>query len=359
MVLGLGAGWFLKSTLTPEPVDVDQERVGVTISPRSSVTQRDRSGSTSREASIEERVGQESSEEEVDHQKIKEQAEKWKKSLLSSDRAEVEAALHELRAAVSARKEPEAWAALIALVAVRDLNVDRSGLRDLVLAELDRGSVSRRKAAYWALYGVSNDERDIGLVYQLKNDVEMRSAIPTLLRYIDPKGLSGASGDLVAEVIGLAETEQEKQSVIKGMWGGEISSALEQGLLESSQSEDQEVRYAALYWGLSPVNPKSPEVVNRLLGYLSDTNRSTHGRAAWGLGHGVSKEDQRIVSRHVIELIALRKPGHQQRDLEGLIKNVTLEELPLIRETLRDAELSESIREKLRGFENALAPNSE
>ncbi|YCM43192.1 hypothetical protein V2O64_17940 [Verrucomicrobiaceae bacterium 227] len=205
------------------------------------------------------------------------------------------------------------------------------------------------------LYSLGMEDGDVERVQQLRGDPEMHSALPTLLRYMDPNGLSGSSGDVVAEVIAGAGDPRHAEKIIKGMWGGHLSKKLENTILQMSRSDDRELRHASLYYGLSPVSSKSREVTERLLEYLSDSDLSTFRRAQWGLGHGVQAEDGSFVAERALKLIRLRNPGGQQEGLVKLLSQASPSNLPVLRAALDEGDLSEKVRATLEKLEQSLS----
>lgn len=71
-------------------------------------------------------------------------------------------------------------------------------------------------------------------------------------------------------------------------------------MLRLSKDDDREVRYNAVYFGLSTVREKSPRVVRRLLEMASeDREPNLYGRIAWGL-----KRNRDVATRVLDEILA-------------------------------------------------------
>ena len=208
---------------------------------------------------------------------VREISEDWVKRLKLAKREEVNRALEEIRQALAKGSDPEAWAAIKALATIKNLNIDKSGLRSLVLDQLGKGGVSRRTSSHWALYAIGATSEDIERLKGLGNDLDMQHSMTVLLGSMDPDGLSGESGDFIAEL--LSETDDPTQigRIVSGLTGSRFSEDLEKSLLHHSRNEDSRVKSSLLYHGLRRINPKSTEVTERLLEYLSESDQS-----AWG-----------------------------------------------------------------------------
>ena len=113
------------------------------------------------------------------------------------------------------------------------------------------------------------------------------------------------------------EDQRFRKQIMNVMWGGTYSPGVEARVIELSRNYGgtSSEGYDALYYALSTQANKSEASVKRLIEFLAD--RDTHnvgGRAAWGLGQGVAKEQQGLVAEAALKVVAARSESYLFRE---------------------------------------------
>jgi hypothetical protein len=226
-------------------------------------------------------------------------------------------ALVDIRAALAGADPVARLSALHALTAANDVQLDRQGLRDLILPVAREGTGPALRPAFYALYPL-REPADLQLVQAAwaRDPATLDDSILHLLFIYGDGRLHDRSEEIALET--LADYAGENRG-ITGLWGADVGPRLEQRLLELSRSSDQEVRHGAIYFGLSTLDPKRAAVVDALIATLADPDPNNHGRALWGLSHGVQPADQARVVEALVSLHALRTDGSTRRECERLV----------------------------------------
>lgn len=240
------------------------------------------------------------------------------------DEEQKKAALVAIRAALAGTDDIAAYAALQALIGLKNDEIDRTGLQELVMAQLEGSSGKLRVGAWFALASLGIKDGVQGLVNQVANDEdsEVRASATRLINMLENGNLTGTSGELVLKI--LKATEEENQwTVLQGLDGAQLSPELESSVLDLSRSEDPKIQKAAIYHGISTQANKSEQAVNRLVELIElEDAKGPNGqpatlspeipgvkddgfssRAAMGLKNGVPDELKGMVAEKALEWV--------------------------------------------------------
>lgn len=190
--------------------------------------------------------------------------------------------------------------ALGALHALRDLRMDRSGFRDIVLGLLDSEHPGIRRSALYALHATGAAEGDLRFALAGARDespVVRQHAARVLRTYTDGR-FEGAAGEALVALL-CDENLNVRKGTLQGLSGARVTPEAEAKLIEIASRPEE--RYDAVYHGLSTLGEKSRRVVDALFGYLSDENHRVRARAHWGLQRSVKEEVQPYVARRYAE----------------------------------------------------------
>jgi hypothetical protein len=241
------------------------------------------------------------------------------------DEKQKAAALVEIRAALAGTDDVAAYAALQALIGLKNDEIDRTGLQELVMAQLESSSGKLRVGAWFALASLGIKDGVQGLVNQVANDEdsEVRASATRLINMLENGNLTGTSGELVLKILKATE-EGNQWTVLQGLDGAQLSPELESSVLDLSRSEDPKIQKAAIYHGISTQANKSEAAVNRLVELIEledakgpATPQTTlspeipglkdggfSSRAAMGLKNGVPDELKGMVAGKALEWVA-------------------------------------------------------
>ena len=148
-----------------------------------------------------------------------------------------------------------------------------------------------------------------------------------VLRLIMRQRISLIMDDSFIEAFSAAASDPEARvrndvaRIVGGRW---VWSAEKQNpeaielMLRLSKDEDREVRYNAVYYGLSTVREKSPKVVRRLLEMaFEDREQNLYGRIAWGLGR------DREAAKRVLNEVLAGDDAEAQKAAREVYKDMT------------------------------------
>ncbi|HVS19824.1 MAG TPA: right-handed parallel beta-helix repeat-containing protein [Planctomycetota bacterium] len=256
-----------------------------------------------------EATNQRSKEEYERHKAASSVAEPWIEGLMRiwNDEARAQA-FAQMCEALESDDPLQRHAGLIALAASSDVNLDRERLvpRLIELARIETG-----QAQVKALYGLetAGHRPDCELVRSLLRDdpsPALRASGVQLLSWACAKDFTGETGPLVLSLLESAGPFERRQH-LSFLRGVTVSKEIETWILGiASTATDPEAHFAALGFGLSGIQNKSSEVVDRLIEALSSQRTSEGKWALWGLGFGVVPEAQERVADAALTLFEVR-----------------------------------------------------
>jgi hypothetical protein len=213
-----------------------------------------------------------------------------------------DAAIEEIRQAMSGEDEEEAYAGLLAFLALHERDFEKESFRPLVMKFLDAEDPAQRRTAWYALFQAGARDEDLPSLWEEAEKGEMES-ISHLLTMWEKHDLTGKSGEVVATLL---ESEDRKvcKGALNGIWGAKLSSGLEERVIQLVQGEDRQMAYDAVYYALSTQANKSENSVEVLLAVVSDPEAGQAAtRAAWGLNQGVPPELHERVAAEGLEMV--------------------------------------------------------
>jgi hypothetical protein len=227
------------------------------------------------------------------YEAAKDRVEKWTKEISQiNDAALKQRALNEMRKAMASSDDKDVFAALAAYRGVGNVEFDRVVFRPPLEELLSHKDAELRKMALGFIAALPPDPGDIARVTAMANDTDfgVRKGVVASLFWLTKGDLTGDAGKTVLGVLDHAETPT--RSLIDTMWGAQFSPELEKKLVDfaraTSQPDDEELAYYAVYSCLSTQTNKGPACVDLLIERLLDKDSyNVGGRAAWGLGYGV------------------------------------------------------------------------
>ena len=228
------------------------------------------------------------------------------------------AVIEEVRAALKSDNPSELRKGLVGFTALGQIRFDKASFHDLFLPVLKSEDPSLRVLAGQSLLMSGIQEGDIERFIALTEDKdsEVRGSAGSQLIWALEKDLTGESGTAILKLLNDPEPEIQR-GVIHSLWGAKFSPAIEARVIELSKEEKVDsfssngIAYDALYYALSPQPNKSEASVTRLIDFLAA--KDTHnvgGRAAWGLGQGVAKEQEALVAHAALKVVAARTQSY-------------------------------------------------
>jgi len=255
--------------------------------------------------------------------------------------------LREIEAALLSGLPERQVAACWALARLGEVKFDKQAFRAPVLTLAQSSTGSLRVAALYALYNTERRPEDLALALALADDdssAAHESRLHLLFLFSDGD-LTGTTG---AAALRILQADTERRG-INGLWGARVSPEISARLLEMSRSSDREESHAAIYFGLSTLQDKPREVVERLIELASGTDHENAWRSRWGLGHGVRAEDGPLVATGMQRLFDARSEPSLQTELLGLIGQYgSFEQFPWLQRIEADPAQPESVREAAR-----------
>jgi len=249
-----------------------------------------------------------------------------------ADAARRNAAIEEIRAALFSADEAERMAALSALAQIADVEFDKASFRAPLLSLAAGAEGQALVSSLFALAATDRRPEDVALALRTVDDPEARSSAVRLAFLFSDGGLVGEVGAAVAPL--LDPNDPAAFTNVKSIWGAEVSPEIATSLLEMSRHPDHSRRHDVVYYGLSTLREKSPEIVARLIELLDDGSES--GRALWGLGQGVPGVSQPTVANAMqVYFDARSDRKSRERALAIVHRYGTPENLPWL-EALRD-----------------------
>jgi hypothetical protein len=183
-----------------------------------------------------------------------------------------ERALAAVRNALTGADATATLAALQTLAAVGDVDYDKASFRPLVLPIAREARKDLAEQAFYALYNTAHEPGDLDLLHAawLREPDALRGSMLHLLFLFGGGRIEGRSEEIALELI--EGHTRNLNAEFTGMWGARVGPRLEARVLEYARSTDQELRHAAIYFGLSTFAEKSEAVVDALITLRSDAN---------------------------------------------------------------------------------------
>ncbi len=232
-----------------------------------------------------------------------------------------ERALAAVRAALEGGDPLAVLAGLQTLRSIGDVAFDKASFRPLVLPLAREAEGPTAVAALYSLVATERRPEDLALVHAAweRTPDAMRGDVLNLMQVFGDRRLEGRSEDIALEVLTRIEGNTNVQ--FNGLWGARVGPRLEERVLALARDPDREVRHAAIYFGLSTFQDKSPAVVEGLIEALADPDHNDWGRALWGLGHGVPPSQQPRVVDALVDLYASRSDPRVREDCVRIVRN--------------------------------------
>ncbi len=228
-----------------------------------------------------------------------------------------EAAVREIAAALASGTRDQQTAALIALSRTGDVAFDRAPFAPLVrplCAGDDDQTVTQALYALHAVGATPDDRTILFAALRAHPQVLRDSGTHLLVQYCD-RQLTGEAGELALAALAGAD-RRSRRSAMSGLWGAAASAELQARLLELAN--DPAERHDAIYFGLSTLANKNREVVQFLVGLLSDPGEVD--RALWGLGQGIAPSEHGLVADAALRLFAARIDARVQTSCLRLLE---------------------------------------
>jgi len=267
-------------------------------------------------------------------------------ALQIDDLAKRNAAIESIRNGLQSHDPVANHAGLIALSAIGEVKYDKQPFRALVLPYLKSSDGAVRAAAMYALYNTVHEPADLDRILAMVDDpsAEVQSSITHAIFLFSGGEVTGKAGDAVAKLLAGEDTRRLREA-LRGIWGAHLSPEAEQRVLELAHSADPELRHAAIYFGLSTLQPKSEAVVDELVKTLADPVAENAERALWGLGHGVPEPLEPRVADAMLRLLSARSSARIDESTLRLIGMYgTRDHAARLREIVASANATDSQR---------------
>jgi len=276
---------------------------------------------------------------------------RWIEGALQIDDPQLRAAsLDSIRQALASGDPAMRLEGLVAFLGSLDAIEDKASFRDLVLLSIDAEDAWLQRNAFYALYntGVQPEDLERVLAAARAKKPGLQSSITHLVTLYSDGVLRGESSRVLEELFA-TDDKRVLNDLLGGIWGAELSEALEARLIEISHTDDRDLRHNAIYFGLSTLKNKSRAVIEELMKAAQGRDSSDAGRALWGLGHGVTPENASLVADFGLRLFASRTSSRTRSKCLRLIENYAgaaqlLEVEALAANELVDAESREELR---------------
>ncbi|MES2571005.1 MAG: M56 family metallopeptidase [Verrucomicrobiota bacterium] len=268
------------------------------------------------------------------------------------DAAKRQAAIERIRQAMQSDQPEEARAGIKAFIQIGAVEFDKVSFRPAVRALLNSSDPATRSDAAAALVTTGADPEDVARVLAMADDPapEMRSRLSWVIMQLHGGDLTGPGGEAVLKLLSGNDRGQLRE-VLRGIWGGRFSPALEARVIELSQNleETNGTAYDAMYFALSTQANKSEASVKRLIELLAHPDtRNVAGRCAWGLQQGVSREQFGLVANAMVKLLDARSDNYlREHALQNLERYGSPEQVPAVRGLLAKPGVTGIFREGL------------
>lgn len=229
------------------------------------------------------------------------------------DPAKRDAAIEEIRKALTSGDPLREYAGLLAFTQSAKANFDKAAFRDLILPLAKKVDGPAQVSAFYALYNTGMKDGDLGLLLDVTADPgpAMKNSLSHLIFLYSKGEVTGPAGERVLALLG-SDARDEVREALRGIWGAKVSPEVEAKVL--ALSKDPTTKHDAIYFGLSTFREKSKAVIERLVDVLGDADPNDWQRALWGLGHGIPKENERLVADAMMMLIKARSDDYTRTE---------------------------------------------
>lgn len=254
------------------------------------------------------------------------------------------AAVESVRDAIASDDPLERLAGLTALVDTAEVGYERASFRPLVRPLVETETGWAHVQAFFALLSCGRSPGDCELVVEaLKSPTpSLRENGSRLLTLACEGEISGAAATAMLELLAV-EDARTQRLVLNGLWGVSAADEVQARLLEIAAGPS---RYDAIYFALSTLQNKNERTVRLLIEALSDPDPNTHGRALWGLGHGVPPEQHELVAEALLDLFETRASAREEI-VRTLSHYARAPQLPRMRELAGNELVGERLRAAL------------
>lgn len=257
-----------------------------------------------------------------------------------------EKAIADIRGALESTDPDDVAAGLLAFNGLYELDFDKASFRSLIVPHLEDGDESVRASAWSALMMSGLQEGDAAHMRQVAKTVGMGTNTSYFLFRMEKGDLTGESGEIVRGLLDGNDAGKSRE-VMRGTWGSNYSPRLETDLINLSR--DPALMHDTVYFALSTQRNKSAATVARLIEVLGDPDSVNNGgRAAWGLGQGVSPELAPTVADAAAKVVSTRSSGYMADQAWTLLERYAgPAQFPAMRELAANPNLSEDRRKRI------------
>lgn len=244
------------------------------------------------------------------------QAEAWQAALRQvADHSKRDSTWAEVRAALAGADRSALYAALRASAFTRDVTLDRSGLRDLILPWVDAPEPPIKLAAWQALINNGIEPIDVA---KLRTQVaaasdDNRTDLVLRLNWATKGVFEGENADVVLRLLSDAAS---RKGTIQALHGARLPDAIVAKVLEYARSGSDQARDAE-HFVLRDLPDKNHDVVAYIL------DRAERGPLALeGLNTGVRADDVPYVGERLRKLYGGRNESYQRSQILETIGRV-------------------------------------
>ncbi|MES2657355.1 MAG: hypothetical protein V4689_01995 [Verrucomicrobiota bacterium] len=260
--------------------------------------------------------------EQADAQARKEQADRVRALMdaalqLDDDRLRTRA-IADIRKALESGDPAQVMLGLSAFNGLYELDFDKASFRNLILPHLEKADKFLRASAWSALMMSGLQEGDAARMRQVAKTMGLGPRTSYFLFRMEKGDLTGESGEIVRGLLDPQDPAGAREAM-QGTWGSKYSPQLEADLIHLSRQPA--FLHDTVYYALSTQQNKSAATVARLIEVLGDADSYNNGgRAAWGLGQGVSPELAPVVADAASKIVSNRTSGYLVDQAWGLLE---------------------------------------
>lgn len=252
--------------------------------------------------------------------------------------------LARMRKALAGDDQLQRIAGIVAFMETREANYDKKPFRAFLLPLIDAVEGRDQVLLFYAIRIAGQGPGDLDLLFRVleKPSFEMKKSASHLLKEYAGRKLTGRAADIICKYLE-AEDRKSLRDVITGLWGAEVSPALEARVLVIARTRS-DCRGDAIYYGLSTFQNKSKAVIEELMKCIDAGDRNA-GRAMWGLGHGIPAEYQSMVADFAVKVFDARDSKRIREECLDILRKYAG---PKHREVLKKMAGNEMLHDDLR-----------
>jgi len=264
-----------------------------------------------------------------------------------------EAAIARIRIEVSSSIPADALTGLTALAQLGPVAFNKAPFRHVVSKQLDSPDAAVRRAAVSALMVTGADQDTVQKILTMTDDPaeDVRAVLTGVIVQVTQGDLTGeAPSGAILKL--MRKLPPDARDVAHRLWGAKLSPAIEQRVLEYTRDvSGPGPGYEFFYGALSTQANKSEATVRRLIEILADPDVGNRaGRAAWGLGQGVSPKEYPLVSAAMLRVLEARSdPYLREFALKNLAMYASADDAPGIQALLAKPGVEGEFRQGLEG----------